>query len=206
MSNLFFKEWIAEEKSINDFRSGVRSAIRGLWTGNFELFDFVDAMTSAIQRGYRQAWTEGAKQCGIKFDELTPTELAELRRMTNEQIPFLPGFGSDIEDNSRAKGGLLRPHLERGFMWVNRYNEVRQRAGAMACGDKKKKWQLGSTKEHCRSCRGFNGRVYRYSTWLDNNALPQNRNLECNGFRCRCNLIDTDERITPGRFPRSLLG
>lgn len=204
--NLFFKEWIAEEKSLSSFRSSIRSSIRGLWTGDFDLFEFVSGMSSAIERGFRQAWIEGAGQCGIKFDELTPTELTELNRMTNEQIPFLIGFGSDIEDNSRANGGLLGPLLLRGSMWVNRYNEVRQRAGAMACGDKKKKWQLGSTKEHCGSCLGFNGRVYRYSTWLENNALPQNRNLECNGFRCKCDLDDTDERITPGRFPRGLLG
>ena len=204
MNNLFFKEWIAEEKSLSSFRVGIRSAIRGLWTGNLGLFGFVSAMEASISRGFRQAWIEGGGQCGIKFDELTPAELAELRRMTNEQIAFLPGFGSDIEENSRANGGLLQPLLERGGMWISQYNVVRDKASGMACGDIKKKWVIDPLKDNCSSCLRLNGKVKRNSFWISSGILPQVNGasyLECRGYNCGCRLEETNEPVSRGFLP-----
>jgi hypothetical protein len=201
---MFIKEFVDEQKSLSQFQRGIRSSIRSLWNGTFNHFEFVDNMRAVIEQGFRRAWAEGAKQCGVSFDELTKRELDKLEQMTNAQFVFLPGLADDILENSKANGGKLQPLFSRGDMWISEYRVVRDQATGMACGDKKKKWVLGAA-EHCKSCIKLNGKVKRASFWIKSGILPQRNGasyLECRGFNCACELVDTDEPISKGPLPR----
>jgi hypothetical protein len=196
-----------EVKAIGSFRSAIRAAIRGLWSGAMDYFMFFDTMLIATERHYREAWLAGAAQCGIQsIDELTQEEQLRLRSLIIFDQQYVGGLATAIEENSRARGGRLTPLLARGELWINRYNMVYNEGQAAACADRKLIWILGPTEQHCRSCAGFAGRVYRASVWQRNGALPQSQNLACNGFRCQCRLEPTSERGTPGPFPARLLG
>lgn len=196
--------WLDHTKAISDYRLNVRALVRGLWRGEFSYFVFVDDMTSAITRNLRGAWAEGAAACGIREDELTSEEIAARDRLINEQFSYLLGFADAIEANSRASGGLLGPQLQRAELWINRYDEAKNRAKTMACGDQKLKWVVGPT-EHCEDCARLNGRVYRASVWDRYGLRPQSRDLACGGWRCQCSLVPTSEPATRGR-PPSLKG
>lgn len=198
------ENWIKEQKSISSFQLNIRAAIRGLWAGHSSIFDFVDNMQNTITRGFAQAFIEGAAVCGIRPDELLPQEIAKRDELILAQMQFVMAFGLEIEASSKANGGLLGPLLQRGVMWVNRYNETKGIAQSMVCSDIKTIWILGNT-DHCRSCLGFSGRIYRESVWSANNAQTQGNNLCCHGFRCQCQRVPTNQPITPGRFPVSLL-
>lgn len=172
---------------------------------------------STIRRNITRAWLDGAKECGIAADELSQTERAELGRFILLQRFHIGGLADDIvaaRDASIEKHGKLVPPTEpkrsvtrgRIGMWVNRWAEAKALATSFACADQKAQWFLGATEKHCRTCAGFDRRVYRWSTWRENGALPQTRNLACGGWRCDCRLETTSERITAGRFPRRLLG
>lgn len=203
MNEFIVKQFIDEDKSLSTFRTAIRGNIRGLWLGELTPLDFTDAMRSSITRGFRQAWAEGAGQCGVSFDELTKRELDKLAQMTNAQFPFLPGFADDIEERNKASGSPLQPHFDRADMWASQYRVVRDQASGMACGDKKKKWVLGAA-EHCSSCLKLNGKVKRSSFWIKTGILPQRNGapyLECRGFKCACSLVDTDEPVSRGRLP-----
>jgi hypothetical protein len=202
---LLINTLVNEEKSLSSFQTAIRRNVRALWNGTFQRFDFIDNMRAAIEVGFRQAWAEGAAQCGVSMEELSNEEREQLERMTNSQFPFLPGFADDIIEGNQVNGGKLQPLLGRSGMWVNRYNIVKDQAGAMACANQKMKWFLGATEQHCNSCGGFAGRVYRYSTWLENGALPRSDTLCCNGYKCGCELEPTTDKITPGPFPKSFL-
>jgi hypothetical protein len=91
--------------------------------------------------------------------------------------------------------------MNRGELWVNRYNEVVNKARANASSDPKLGWQLGSTKTHCKDCQNLSGKVYRGSTWTKWNVAPQSENLECKGFKCRCSLSPSASPVTKGRPP-----
>lgn len=201
---MIFKEWSDQDKAIGAYQAAVRSEARRLWLGLGTSFDFVDGMIAVINRHFKIAWNEGAAICGIKPDELSRAEIRARDDMINSQFPFLFDFADFIEENSKANKGKLRTVFGRIDLWVNRYNEVVEAAKSMACADQKGMWIVGET-DHCRSCLGFNGRVYRFSVWRKNNALPQTQPLCCRGFRCQCRIDPTFARITPGRFPRSLL-
>ncbi|HXV43327.1 MAG TPA: hypothetical protein VEC96_09705, partial [Anaerolineae bacterium] len=191
----------AKEKSLSSFRSSIRANVRGLWNGSLGLAGFRDGMTSAIERGFNQAWAEGAKACGLKPDEYSDEEKDRLRTMIEGQQPYIIGFGLDIQAEDKAGKFPVGPHFDRAEMWVNGYNEVVNQARAMACKDLKLKWVYGDT-QHCSDCSNLNGRVYRASTWHKSGLLPQSRSLACSGYRCKCSLQPTDEALTKGRPPK----
>jgi len=196
-----FQEGSHEE----DYGLQMRALARALWRGIYSLDEFVELMIVSVRRGLTRAWKEGAAECGISPEELNAMEQLELEREIYRNYDRIFDYAQYIEDNSKENGGLLRKVLPRTELWTNRYDAVRTRASSLACKDKKKQWHLGATEEHCKSCETFDTRVYRYSVWEQNNALPKSPILCCHGFRCDCRLEDTEERITPGPFPKSVL-
>ncbi len=192
-----------DHKSLTDFGRQIRASARILWRGDDPnaLFNFVDSLNSAVRRGYAQAWTEGAKTCGILPADRTIEEelvLNEYISIAQQRIMPLAEF---ISANSRANGGKwdsLQPRLN---IWIQRYNEVRERAKSMACADSKAKWHYGDTVAHCRDCSAVVGKVYRLSVWDKYGWIPGSRELACGGWHCDCKREPTDEPVTPGRPP-----
>ena len=187
------------------FRDGLRSAVRGLWSGDLSLVSGYDALQSTIRRHLTQAWLAGAAQCGIKQADLTDSEWASLNNEIIAQYGYLPGLVADVINNSQANGGSLEPLYTRLDLWVNQYNRVLAMGQASACADQKMIWVLGATEEHCTDCARASGRVYRMSVWQKYGWQPQSPGLECGGWRCDCRFEVTDESITPGR-PPALVG
>jgi len=189
-------------RNFASYASGIRSAIYGLWSGQIDLFNFVDSMISTLEHGLRRSWYEGAAQCGIQPAELTLDELDAMRFLINSQVNYVMGLANDIQAADKSKKGKLRPFIQRGQMWINLYNQASNQARQMACKDQKLKWRVGPTKVHCISCATYNGRVYRASIWQKYNIRPQDYALECRGFKCLCEFFPTDEPVTPGFPPK----
>ena len=188
-------------RNFASYASGIRSAIYGLWSGQIDLFNFVDSMIATLEHGLRRSWYEGAAQCGIQPAELTLDELDAMRFLINSQVNYVMGLANDIQAADKSKKGKLRPFIQRGQMWVNLYNQASNQARQMACKDQKLEWLLGPTKIHCSSCLKLNGRVYRASIWKKYDVRPQHPNLTCRGFKCLCSTVPTDKPVTPGRPP-----
>lgn len=182
------------------FQRSLREAVRGYWSGALSESQFESAMESTIRRGIVQAWIEGASECGVNEDELTETEIDAQAAFIITQFDYIGGFAEAIAESEK-----LEPMFTRAGMWANRYNEAKFRAASLTCADEKRQWRLGPTEQHCVSCAGFSGRVYRYSAWAKHNALPRNSALACHGFNCKCSLEPTTRPITKGKFPVGLL-
>lgn len=194
-----------------DYGLGIRAAARGLWSGAFDEFQFVDSMIATVTRGLNRAWIQGAAECGITEQELTAQERLARDERINEQFKHIFAFAQFItarrrELFGRGERAAARDQvMRRAALWSNEYDATRVVAAAMACGNKKQIWVLGVTEDHCPSCLKFNGRVYRYKVWADNGALPKSRLLCCRGYHCDCDLVDTGQRVTPGKFPAGAL-
>lgn len=193
--------------SETQFRKGLRAAVRGLFEGVLDVGEFDNAMERTINRNIRQAWAEGAAECGINaYDEYSEEEKRAIGAFLVEQYKYIPDFTVAIIDNKKSEEPDLDKLFRRVDLWVDRYSEAKARGQAMACADQKARFNLGKAKEHCGTCKGLNGRVYRYSTWVKYDAIPpHNWNFECRGG-CQCSLTTTDEPITKGKFPTRLLG
>jgi hypothetical protein len=82
---------------------------------------------------------------------------------------------------------------------------VRDKAKVMACADTKLEWVQGPSEEGCGSCSRLNGKVKRASYWNRVNVLPRVHGapyLACNGFRCQCELKETNKPLSKGPLPR----
>lgn len=191
-------------RGTSEYRSGLRAAIRGLWTGVLDREQFWDGMVRASEVNLTRAWRSGAAECGIAPDELTQEELTALDKAIDYELLWIGGFATTIEANSKAKKGKLTPLFTRAEIWIGRWEGVRAQAKTMACGDQKLKWVMGPT-EHCDSCRKLSGKVKRASWWKENGILPRVHNapyLACGGWRCECDLEVTTDPLSRGRMPR----
>lgn len=192
-------------KSVTMYRKSVRDAVRGLWGGSLTLIDFYESMSAAIRRQFPLAWNEGAAQFGIGAEERSAEEEQRLTLEINTETTYITAFGHAILADSKANGGALQPLLDRADLWVNAYNRIVNLAGVMAAADQKGEWVYGDTIDHCASCSGYEGRVYRNSIWrkylepLD--LMPKGHGLSCKGYRCDCTIVPTTKPITRGRPP-----
>lgn len=187
------------------FRQGLRGIVRGLWQSVLTQNQFEDEMSFILSKELADAWAEGASECGIKPNEYSEEEQAKLNEFIVNQVGYISGFADAIKEGNRKSGGDVLSFFERAKLWLDRYPEARANGQAMACADQKTEFVYGRTKEHCGTCRGLVGRVYRNSVWASNNAVPpHNWNFECRGG-CQCSLVSTDKPITKGKFPRGLL-
>ena len=187
-----------------NYRNGIRAAVRGLWLGAFDFYQFYDALDVTIRNGLTTAWYEGAAECGILPADLSPTERAAIAQAIAGELGHIDSFATEIEAGSKANGGKVGPLLARAEMWILRYQDVVNRAKVMACADQKLEWVLGLTKEHCSTCLKLTGKVKRASYWQQVGVRPQsppNPLLECGGWACLCNLIITDAPMSKGPLP-----
>jgi len=192
--------------SESSFRTSLRSATRGLWEEAISKAQFKSAMTKALQKELTLAWSEGSSECDVSSDELTDEETEALTDFIKNQFTFIDGFADAIKEADNSDSKTIFPLFERAKLWQDRYPEAKANGHAMACKDEKQEFVLGPTESHCRTCKGLNGKVYRNSIWVKNNAVPpHNWNFACKGG-CECSLQKTSKRLTRGRFPVGLLG
>ena len=182
-----------------DYGRRLRGLARGLWAGEIDTFQFTDSFLMAMERGFEQAWSEGARSCGIEPSERTDEEATRLNTFIFSQAPHVPGLATWIQERTREEGKKLSAVLHRIGIWTNRYNELMSIAQTMACADQKFKWTRGGTKQPCGDCLGYHGRVHRGSVWAKYDIRPQHQSLGCKGYKCQCSLDPTDEPVTPGR-------
>lgn len=191
---------IVSELSLFGFRRLIRKQVRDLWDKSITIQLFVFRMRLVIAEDFENAWTEGAKSVGISPSERTPEEQAVLNQMTAENISHLPGFALFIFINQRGVGKLATVY-NRAVLWINRYNEVRNRAIQMSGENKKLIWTVGPT-EHCVDCIRLNGKVKRASQWKAANIAPQSKLLNCWGGHCQCKLDKTNRPMSKGPLPK----
>ena len=193
----------------SNYRSAIRSAVRGLWSGVLDEMQFWTAMDTAIRNGLQVAYLAGAKECGtLGMDELSPEMRLELQSLMTNELGQVGGFASAITEGSKANGGKLGPLFARADLWVMRYTDVVSRGKVAACGDRKLEWVLHLvhfTADPCRTCAvKLNGKVKRASYWQKMGVYPQgppNPNLECGGWRCGCGFRVTDKPLSRGPLP-----
>lgn len=186
------------------FREAIKASVRGLWMGVLYRSQFMEVMQGAIERELWNAWIEGMSTCGMTTADMEPEDRDTVQNEIYKQLFFLGPFADDIIASSKATGKPLEPLLSRAEMWINQYESVKSLAKVTVCGDTKYEWVMGETEEHCASCLRLNGIVKRASVWKKAGISPQqppNPMLECEGWKCLCELKPTSKPCTPGPLP-----
>lgn len=192
-----------QSRGASNYRNAIRASVRGLWVGAMDYDQAYDSLWLAVEQGLTLAVHEGISECGIKPSEMSPQEKDMQREAIFNERSYIDGLLVDVENNSKERGGKLGSFNYRVALWISRYESIKTKAAAIACGDKKKMWALGPTKIHCPSCLKLARKVKRYSYWLAH-VLPQNfpnDQLECKGAG-QCTLEDTEEPLSKGPLPK----
>lgn len=195
--------------ALTAYFTSLRAAVRGLYEYHFDEYQFWDAMSATIRLGLTRAWTQGANEMGIQYDELSQEELGHLNIAIQYEHQWIPGLmDAVIEQREKREAGdktaTITPLFQRLEIWAGRYEGVQSQARAMAGADQKLMWDRGATKNACRSCLVLSYKVKRASWWFDSGILPRVHGayyLACRGFLCLCQLIPTDAPMSKGRMP-----
>lgn len=187
------------------YRRGLRSPVRGLWTGAITRDQFIGIFEVTIRAGFTAAWMTGAQECGIVPEEYSDEEKKALTEAIAQEGTYVGGFADAIEKGSKKNKGKLTPQFRRLDLWVKRYLDVQNRAKVMACADQKLAWRL-SDAEHCCSCIKLAGRVKRASYWRKVDVRPQHPSLHCMESAggpsvCKCRFEVTNEPQSKGPLP-----
>lgn len=190
-------------KTIGAFQRQLWSAALDFFRGDTDAFQFIDDYVYAIDNQLSRAWREGAREVDVDPRDFTDDDLAKLDGIIQDQHEYILGLATDIE-NARIAGYTL-DEFRTGFrsrvdLWVNRYSETVNAAKIWFGGRTKLEWVLGKTEQHCSTCSKLNGIVAYASEWQASGFQPQaapNAMLECEGWRCDCELKPTDKRRSP---------
>ncbi len=191
---------VVHELTLADFGRSVRAVVRALWKGIITSAEFIRTMQITLDRGFEQAWREGALTVGITPDERTAEEDRARLELLLISLNSLAGFAAFIVKNQQPVGKQSTV-FNRAKLWINRYNEVRNLAIQMSGADKKLIWNVGPT-EHCIDCVRLNGKVKRASQWKAANIAPQSHLLNCFGSHCQCETVPTDKPLSKGPLPK----
>ena len=158
-------------------------------------------MEGTIDRGIRAAW-RWLEKAGILEDEMTIDEVGARNDFILTQYDHLHSFAAAISEGKKGQG-RLDEFLSRSDLWIRAFDSAVTQAFAMAAGNKKLRWTLGEA-EHCRSCLKLDGKIKRANYWTERGILPRVQGagyLECHGYRCQCDLIETEEPLSKGPLP-----
>ena len=155
-------------------------------------------MAELIDAQLNRAWADGMRENELDpVEDMEPEWQSMLDEIILSEYNYVDGFAADIVA-ARDEQLDWEPLLSRAELWANRYNDV-YNTSVVTTGNQKLIWILGATEVHCDTCAALNGIVAWAEEWEESGVVPQNppnRYLDCEGWRCDCELIPTTNRHT----------
>lgn len=192
---------LAERSAQESFMRALRKVSRAFWSGLIDRTLFNYSFGNELEYYLTRAFVLGAKDVGVKENELLGSERFQMRIRIVEQLNSIGSIADFIQLHSKANGGNLPSIYMRVALWINSFLAMRNFAKALVGGDKKLLWVEGDTKDKCSTCLKLDGKVFRASQWKNADVYPQHPSLECHGFHCRCKLVVTTADLTQGEVP-----
>lgn len=194
----FDREAEAEEA----FYAALYILVSELYGGKISKDEFIRRFGDTIENSIGDAWNAGMLQDGLDPEQdMLLTYVAIQMQFAERQKQYIPRLADDIL-RAAAAGVLLASFIPRLRLWSSRYREMATIARVVSAPmDLRFTWRLGATEEHCRNCFTLNGQVGTSAQWEELFALgiyPKSGELECGGWNCDCDIIQTDEPITEG--------
>lgn len=191
-------------KTEGTYRRQVWNAMRDLFSGNTDEFEFIDDFNSYIDNQFTRAWNAGAREMGVNPSQFTDADITALADLMSAEQGYMLQLADDIlgAKNSGLTLDQFRAQFGgRADMWANRYNEIQSLARVHFGGKRMLIWVYGGTEDHCADCEALEGTVATAEDWAAYPLKPQSRALECHGYNCQCSLVPTDQPPS-GKIPK----
>ena len=184
-------------KTENYYQRVMWQAVRDMYNGGINSFEFETVMVQLIEGQLRRAWNAGMREIGLDPSvDMTPDFEAELQSIMLNEFEYVPKLVADISE-AIALQTNIDPFKIRVEMWAKRYQDTLNQAKIYCAKDNQKyEWIYTPDKDHCRTCLSLNGIVAYAREWEESGLKPQGHNLQCRGFLCGCDLVLTSKRRT----------
>jgi hypothetical protein len=190
------KEYLSTRKR---FISRVADALQAAQQRDISRTRFGIIMRGHLAREGRRAYMDGLSDGGVEVNVLEGEDKARFNAWMAEQSAFVTELGRSIY---KRDAGVFFDSARRADTWGNKsLNPLYQEALGVADKNGLYQWALGSTKEHCKTCRTADGQIHRMKEWIRAGVLPQGSRLICKGYQCKCTLTRVRGRAR-GRLRR----
>jgi len=189
------------KKSVNEivrsYRDRLLHGVVDVMNGISEASD-LEVLHRSLLRDATAAYVEGMIEGGAEVDtvEISPQDEQEINSWLSSQLSYVRGFAENAakypQVPSDGRENFRKGIVERIDQWSQSVYSLGMLGFASIRKDRLGQWLLGSTKEHCFTCRHLDGKVHRLSWYTRRGYIPRmpGSNLECSGFNCLCSIID----------------
>jgi len=162
---------------------------------------FIVKVNALIADYGERAFVDGLRTGGAS-GKVSPDDTKTIARLYAQQAGYVRPLASELYDGkindipSRAQlwGKGLQEFYNHGlFASEDNNNNNLLLLGLAAKPEQRYKWRFGLT-EHCDDCLRLNGQVHTLRGWQDSGWMPRSNNLKCKGYRCKCQLLPTQEK------------
>lgn len=165
--------------------------------------NFMSSLKGEIRLAGRAAFMDGIRDgsgnYSINESELSEDEIATRNALVETQVSYASGL-RDFAFSDPPPAFI--EIISRVSLWASKSLDSIYAAGKlMGSGNKVQEWVLGRTEKHCSTCLAASKQRHRAKTWLKHEIMPHGDKLECGGFRCDCELRDTNLPVS-GRITR----
>jgi hypothetical protein len=184
--------------AVYDYASDLSTAVQGALNGRLTARSLERSHRAYLEEYARLAYLEGMEEGGVEDaeSEIESEEEDGIDRWLKEQLGFVKEFSNAVID-ARGDDAKEADISARVDLWVKAMEGLRGLGVIIAKANVTGTFHLGSTDEHCDTCKGLNGTNKRMSKWRDSGLLPQtpgNRNFQCGCWECKCYITDSKGR------------
>jgi hypothetical protein len=187
--------------AVFDYASDLGGAVKSALVGKLTAKRLERSHKSYLTGYAREAYLEGMAEGGVEDpeNEIEPEEEDGIKRWVKDQAQYVGDFAQAVID-ARGDENLESQIETRLDMWVKAMETLRGLGIVSAKGNVTGTFKLGSTKEHCETCKALNGTKKRMKAWASSGLLPQmpgNKNFGCGCWECKCTIVGKGGQLYP---------
>jgi hypothetical protein len=193
---------VTAEKSVQSTRLSFEDKVEDLLdealNGSIDKGKFKQILRNSIRVAINQAYLDGLTDGGIEDARLSDEDKSWISTFAKEQTDYVSNLADAIYEDNRVTEDEV---VGKPAMWWNMSVYPAYTQGVLNASDNAVMlWVMNRSKENCDSCIALDGYAATAKTW-EQNVKPKDPRLDCNGFKCGCELVPYKGKPSWANFP-----
>lgn len=189
----------ALQDALDNYSEELESLTLRANNGELTQAEFENQLSNMVTLSLMAIYSEMVGKEPEDFSEQDQGSLDEYVAVNLESVGQLADdIYSDKYQDTEDRDGVAMLLVRLGLWTINAYAlATLGQVANDANKEKRYRFVLGNTREHCSSCSRLNGQVHTGSEWANHpDMLPRAHGLECGGWRCLCALVETTDPVS----------
>jgi len=186
------------QKQGDEYLRQLRAIAFALFNGDISVPAFETGMKNLIEDNFFAAWADGA---GLAIEDIAASDVQIILSQIKTEKRYVAKLAEHFIQNV-GEAETYDKLLERLDPWSNAWERVKNIAKVKTAPETNFRWEIDPTKDNCFDCLSLDGLVKSGDEWFNSGVYPRSRRLECKGFYCGCQYIETSEPSSLTGIPR----